>query len=309
MKPKTAAFRGKRFRFRLFTLLLCLLVIGFAAAADKSVAKPTLSILPFAALNGLSQGEVRSLQDLIVSYLDSLKVFTLMEKSADKASQANGGPVEPAADFSLRGTVSKPQGLYVLSLELLKRGSADVRMYSDNFDSLNSLLIRYREFVHAFLEKAAPGSALVAPQQTATSASAAPSLVKGYRASVALQDIIGVWQGDKGLSTVRLQSDGSGIASLSGTAMRLKVRVVGGTILVDQDQPNAPEFYMGPTIGFSLAKLIAKDARPMRWVFQLSLDGMTLSGIKETTLVDILDYKIRKLDNSYSREAAWTKSR
>jgi hypothetical protein len=168
---------------------------------------------------------------------------------------------------------------------------------------LNAILLHYREFVRAFMERVAPLS------KSAESDTQKNEATSGFKSSVSLNDIAGLWQGDKGLTTVRINKDGSGTASFPGVSMRIKIRTVGGTVLVDQDQPNVPEFYMGLTIGYALAKEIAADARPMKWIFRLSAEGSTLSGIKETTSVEIVDYTIRKLDNSYTREAVWTKNR
>jgi hypothetical protein len=122
-----------------------------------------------------------------------------------------------------------------------------------------------------------------------------------------MADIAGTWQGDKGINTVRILADGRGTAGFPGALMKLQVQIVGNSVIVRQDQPNAPEFYLSTGIGYSLARLIAKDARAMRWVFMLSDDGLKLAGVKESTAVEIKNNKIQKLDNSWSREASWTR--
>jgi hypothetical protein len=270
-----------------------------AFAADAVASKPVLDIVSFASQSGIPKTEIRSIQDLIVSYIDTYKVFQVR----DPSSSGSVGSVPAALPaYVLQGSLSKIQNQYLLSVEMLKSGSQDSRQYSERFESVNSILLRYREFVRAFMERVVP---LAQPLSAAREIDAAT----GFRTTVMLEDIVGIWQGDKGLTTVKINKDGSGAAGFPDVSMQIKVRAVGGTVLVDQDQANVPEFYQGPTIGLALARAIAVDARPMKWIFRLSADGLTLTGIKETTSVEIVDYKIKKLDNSYTRESVWTKNR
>jgi hypothetical protein len=111
------------------------------------------------------------------------------------------------------------------------------------------------------------------------------------------------WRGDKGLETIRLYPNGTGIAFLSGGGtMRVRLSIEGKAIEVWQDQQNDPAMYRSPNWGFDTAQTIAKEARPMRWFFFLSEDGLALFGRKESVAYDGLT---RSVDNGYVRDARW----
>jgi hypothetical protein len=111
------------------------------------------------------------------------------------------------------------------------------------------------------------------------------------------------WRGDKGLETIRLYPNGTGIAFLSGGGtMRVRLSIEGRAIEVWQDQQNDPAMYRSPNWGFDTAQTIAKEARPMRWFFFLSEDGLALFGRKESVAYDGLT---RSVDNGYVRDARW----
>ena len=128
------------------------------------------------------------------------------------------------------------------------------------------------------------------------------------RRSVAISDVEGIWLGDSGLERVEIHGDGSATANLndSGT-MQLRVRIENGTIIASQDEPNAPKMYMS-TFPYTVAVQIVDIARPMKWEFTLSEDGTRLRGTKDTTFFQIDRGQIVWADNTYTREAVWTRA-
>ncbi len=119
--------------------------------------------------------------------------------------------------------------------------------------------------------------------------------------------ISGTWQGDTGLGAVTIESDGSGFANLSGDdQMRIRVSIEGEQVRVRQDEPNAPKMYL-PLFPFSIANQIVSIARPMSWEFRLTDDGELLIGRKFTSYFYIEDGEISRVDNTYSRDATWTR--
>ncbi|MFP4644501.1 MAG: hypothetical protein ACLFM0_09110 [Spirochaetales bacterium] len=128
------------------------------------------------------------------------------------------------------------------------------------------------------------------------------------RSSVTISDLEGTWAGDSGLGHIEIRDDGTAIASLDDSgSMRLRVRIEDGTIIATQNEPNAPKMYMS-TFPYTVAVQIVDIARPMRWEFSLSEDGNRLSGTKDSTFFQIDRGQVVWADNTYTREALWTRA-
>ncbi len=122
-----------------------------------------------------------------------------------------------------------------------------------------------------------------------------------------LASVAGTWNGDKGIDSVSLRSDGRGFALLnSGARMLLRAVVSGSYVIVSQDQPNSPDFYR-PDLDPRSASIVSAAARRWKWIFSLSEDGGVLSGVKESVFVKVDASGAVSIDNDYSREALWTR--
>jgi hypothetical protein len=116
----------------------------------------------------------------------------------------------------------------------------------------------------------------------------------------------GTWKGDKGLDRVSLFPDGRGLAVLSsGATMKVRASISASTVVVVQDQASIPEFYRGPGLDLKSARQVASAARPWKWIFSLSKDGNSLTGVKESVFVRVDPQGAVSVDNNYVREAAW----
>lgn len=119
--------------------------------------------------------------------------------------------------------------------------------------------------------------------------------------------LAGTWQGDTGLGSVSIASDGTGRADLSGNdRMNIRVSIDGELVRVRQDEPNAPKLYLS-LFPYSIASQIVDLARPMSWEFRLTSDGAQLIGEKFTSYFYIENGEISRVDNTYSRPAIWTR--
>ncbi len=127
------------------------------------------------------------------------------------------------------------------------------------------------------------------------------------REEIALEDLVGEWSGDQGLTTVEVFSDGTAVASLNGVGtMQLRIMIDGKVVRAVQDEPNAPRMYMS-SFPYTVAVQMVDIARPVQWEFTLSENGTTLHGIKDTTFFQISRGRVVWADNTYSREAVWTR--
>lgn len=127
------------------------------------------------------------------------------------------------------------------------------------------------------------------------------------REEIVLGDLVGEWSGDQGLTTVEVFPDGSAVASLNGVGtMQLQITIDGNLVRAVQDEPNAPKMYMS-SFPYTVAVQMVEIARPVQWEFTLSEDGTTLHGVKDTTFFQISRGRVVWADNTYSREAVWTR--
>jgi len=119
--------------------------------------------------------------------------------------------------------------------------------------------------------------------------------------------VAGTWKGDKNVDRVTITPDGRGFAVLSsGVRMALKATIEGSTVAIAQNQPNSADFYR-PSLDLKSARTVAQSARPWRWLFSLSLDGKSLSGVKESVFVTVNEKGAVTIDNNYVRDATWTR--
>jgi hypothetical protein len=122
---------------RLTTLLLacfCLVATLTPAASQTSkLEKPVLVVDDFQALEGVTANEAKSLRGLILSYVDSYRLFrivdsasrdlVLKEQAFSQSSAAAQGDSPPSdgllhGDFLMTGTIGKVLDRYILTVEM-----------------------------------------------------------------------------------------------------------------------------------------------------------------------------------------------
>ncbi|MDX9958902.1 MAG: hypothetical protein RBT68_10725 [Spirochaetia bacterium] len=249
-----------------------------------------------------------------------------------------------AADFILSGHLGRIGDLYVFTLENTRVSSGEKISVSETSTSLNDTVLHARSLTRNLFGKpddqpssqpgaqipetyaSKPGlpSSLPATasepaavlrtgqaEQAGTSIDPAPASAKpddgAFVKAPTLSQVAGTWRGDRGLETVRLFPNGSGMAVLSGGGtMRLRVLVDGDSVVIAQDQANDAAMYRSANITFDIARKIASQARPMKWIFNLWSDGQKLEGMKESILVSGTSTAIT-VNNDYVREASWTR--
>jgi hypothetical protein len=254
--------------------------------------------------DGIQAGEAVALQNLVTSYVIELKMFRVIDESgqelalreAETAVQLGiSKDVAPlAADYLLSGQASKIGSYIVFTMGVTKVTSGEKRSVADTFSTVNDLILAAHRLTDSLFEK----------QGAAASSSSAPQPAPANSAP-GLSLLAGTWRGDKNVDRVTILPDGRGIAILaSGLRMRVKVSIEGAAIVVTQDQPNSPDFYR-PSLDLKSAKIVAERARPWRWVFSLSADGGSLTGVKESVFVSVTDKGSVSVDNAYVRDASW----
>lgn len=271
---------------------------------------PRLPVVRVDGLSGqaLENSELRALERLISSYLSEQGSFRLVDEQSRGAALeeaelalalgAQPGAAPLAADFILSGSVERVGELLVLSLSMTRVRDGARIVVSETGAGANEIAMASRALTQRLLGAEQQGAAPAAPvAEAATPIRSRPSLAM----------VAGSWRGDKGLETVRLYPNGTGLAVLAGGGtLRLRVRIEGDLVEVVQDQPNDPAMYRSAQWGFETARFIASRARPMRWAFSLSADGSALFGVKESVAYDGVSAEV---DNEFRREARWDRLR
>jgi len=275
--------------------------------------------------SALGKGELSSIERLIVSYVVELKVFRVIDSvgqdlalaESETALQAgNTATVSPlSADFILTGTVGKIGDFFVLSLENVKVSSGEKVSVSDTAMSVNDLVLKARALTRSLFGKQDTGAAFqddVKPP-VATPPVTTPPIVQPKQsppvavALPTLKVLAGTWKGDKGIDSARIFPDGNGLAFITGGgSFKIKLEIAGSDVVIGQNQPNISRMFQGSGLPPELVRKLVAEARPMKWVMRLSVDGQRLMGRKESVWVSS-DTKGVTIDNNYEREATWTK--
>ncbi|MBU0928782.1 MAG: hypothetical protein KKA67_13620 [Spirochaetes bacterium] len=305
------------------------LASSIAASAFGQPRQAVMRISPFTG-SGVGSSEASMLERLVASYIVELKSFKVIDAqgqemalSETEAALSLGSTASASApltaDYIVGGAIGKIGDIFVLTLDATKVSSGEKISVSDTAHSISDIVLRARGLTRSLFGRpdqpaaaglSSPGIA-AAPDAGATATTqagqaAAPS-DRVAKTAIALSDIVGTWRGDKGLETVRIFPNATGLAVLSGGGtLKLRVALAGDSIEIAQDQPNDMYMYRAASVTADMARRIAAQARPMRWIFELALDAQTLYGTKESISISGSGASMR-VDNDYVREASWTR--
>jgi len=304
--------------------LLIVLLACVVFSASGQARQPVLRITPFTG-SGVGASEASMLERLVNSYIAELKAFRVVDAQGQEmalsetetalslgASTSSALPL--TADYILNGTIGKIGDLFIFTLENTRVSSGEKLAVSDTAHTISDIVLRARNTTRTLFGKQ-DGPVAMAPEIQPADVTVAPSSESPAPAVPApavfkapsLATIVGTWKGDKGLETVRLFPNGTGLAVLSGGGtLKLRITITGDDIVVKQDQPNDVAMYRGASVTLDMARRIVAQARPMRWLFTLSPDGLALSGTKESISISGSGTAL-KVDNDYVRAAAWAR--
>jgi hypothetical protein len=299
-----------------FVLLAAFILIGIGLSAQNSSKVVKIDKILGSAM---SENEFSILEDMIASYVIEMKTFKVidsrgteralqeLENALSSNTDTGNRTVQPlSADYILSGKIGKIGEVYVFTLENTKVNTGEKMTVTENCASVNDIVLKARSLTLRLFDREAPASEKIQPENPGRDAESASA--SQVRAVLDISMIVGSWKGDKGLETVRIFRDGKGIATLSGgSTLKIASGVENGRFVIKQDQPNSPTLYSSPNISYQMARQIAEKARPMSWVFALSPDQKTLSGTKESVGVQVDSGGKIFVDNTYTREAEWTR--
>jgi hypothetical protein len=222
--------------------------------------------------------------------------------SPDRYRSWLAGNRQPTSQGLIALRINRDNGL-ALEAYLIDPASGEILLSTNRtYPDFDSLLEESRSQIFELFGLSAPVIGTIVQLSPSNSANV------GRLSSVTMQDIIGRWQGDFSLGEITIESDGRAIAKLANNAtMRLQVRIDTGKIIISQDEPNSPKLYLD-SFPLDIANQITRVARPISWEFFLSLRKDQLVGRKNTSAFTIEKGRIIQTDNSYSRDAVWTRT-
>ncbi|OHD82184.1 MAG: hypothetical protein A3J97_12720 [Spirochaetes bacterium RIFOXYC1_FULL_54_7] len=323
---------------------VALLMMIFVSTISAQSSQGIVRISPFTG-SGIPASELATLERLVASHVAELRLFRVIDDAGREMALGEteialslgyqSNTLMPlTADFILSGNLGRIGDLYVFTLENTRVSSGEKISVSDTSSSINDTVLHARSLTRNLFgkadEQAATRSGGVVPSSTQPGTQSgvqpdtqpdtqdssppgiqvpgtSPSLAQMPGTSPSLAQVAGTWRGDRGLETVRLFPNGTGMGVLSGGGtMRLRMTLDENLVVVTQDQENDVAMYRSSNFSFDVAKQIAKLARPMKWIFRLSADGQNLEGVKESILVSGTSSSVT-VDNDYVREASWTR--
>ncbi|TVQ24173.1 MAG: hypothetical protein EA383_11925 [Spirochaetaceae bacterium] len=298
-------------RIGLLAVLLCTVAATGVLAENH---RPVLAFAGLIARDGdVSAAELRVFENRITSVLvpfaeqtgfsvtiprNRTAILELLLGSPDGTSAQLSQ--ELVADAVIAGELTRIEGMLFVDVRSIIVDTMEIAsLYSGEFRDFSAALGSAREIVASLVESSRGVVAGVSSDANV------PEMT--VRSSLTLREIAGAWNGDRGLGVVEIRDDGSGTAHLNGSGtMLVSVSIEDSRVIVRQDEPNAPKMYM-PVFPYTVAVQIVDIARPMRWVFTLNERGDTLVGVKDTTFLQVDRGRVIWADNSYSREAVWTR--
>lgn len=196
-------------------------------------------------------------------------------------------------------------GLHFRSMLYSSPGAEVVADISDNAMSFDSLMEHLPTIVYSLFGLQAPSNqAKIVQNQTGRNNVGALTRER----DIQIRDITGSWQGDYGFRKVEIYPDGTGLAWLSDIdSMKIRVNIAGQAISIRQDEANSPKIYLN-VFPYTIAVQIVRLARPMSWDFHISAEKDRMVGVKQTSYFFIENGRILQVDNTYSRDAVWTRT-
>ncbi|OHE69708.1 MAG: hypothetical protein A2413_20920 [Treponema sp. RIFOXYC1_FULL_61_9] len=275
-----------------------------SAPAQEAATRAVVAILPFEA-SGVGIDETRTIENLVQSYVSELDEFRLIaaedrdavlsewEFSA-VAGMADAGADSIkigallSADYLLTGSVGALGDDRALTLQVIRTKNGEKRSVSVVHRSTSELALSARSLVRKIFDREGVRSA------------------EAFVGSIAENDLIGSWQGDKGIELVKFMRGGKAVAVLSsGARMELSYAVKDDSVRVVQTSPNTDKFYA--PVPLKVATALSRIARPMEWTFRLAAGKETLRGTKTATSVSWEADRILEVVHGSTREAEWNR--
>jgi hypothetical protein len=251
----------------LASVALMLTALACAAAQDE---KAVFKIYPLEA-EGASTEDARLLEDIMFSYFSDQKDADILPPDSADAEPE----LSPVPDYFVKSSLRPDENGYVFEIVINDAASHELSRQTARYKSTKDIALNMHTIVNAAFEW----------QGGLQETSEAPDVC-----FIDDKNILGLWNGDMGIKMVRILPNGKGFAFFtSGVNMMLSYTIENNTLIVRQTSPNNENFYypLPPPI----AKVLAKEADPMRWEFMLYENENLLKGERIGTTAESESYE------------------
>jgi hypothetical protein len=266
----------------MFTLPFC------TSAQDG---KRVFKIQPLEAL-GTSDEEVRLLETIIYSYFSDFSGkhdFIVLPPEDDGVVDAVS--IVPAPDYIVNCSLYPENDICVFEIVVSDIGSREISRQTARYRTTKDIALNMHNIVDAAFEW----------NRNADGEPEAP-----YAELISGEKILGLWHGDMGIKLVRILPDGKAFAFFaSGVNMMLSYRIENNMLNLRQVSPNNENFYY--PLPLPIAKVLAKEAEPMRWEFMLYENENLLKGNRIETTVEFEDYEKIVIRHNSIQKSEWNK--
>jgi hypothetical protein len=250
--------------------------------------KPVLKIYPLEA-EGTSLEDARLLESLIHAYFSKHKDIAIVLLSDAEVSE----PVSaPTPNYFVKSRLRPDESGYIFEIIIDDNASRELSRQTVKYKSTKDIALNMPNIVNtAFEWRGSMEKTLVAPDTE--------ELVNSDK-------ILGLWNGDKGIKLVRILPNGRAFAFfMSGANMMLSYKIENNKLIIMQVSPNNENFYY--PLPLTIAKVLAKEAEPMRWELMLYENESLLKGDIIETTVESEDYEKIVIRHNTVREVEWSR--
>ncbi|MDR2802996.1 MAG: hypothetical protein LBB22_01740 [Treponema sp.] len=263
------------------TLLMLIMFVYLDAQDEKAIFK----IQPLT-VEGTSLEEARLLETLVYSYFsDKQDVIILPPDNA----LAGGSSLSP--DYFVDISLYPEEDNRIFELVVSDAASRELSRQTARYKTTKDIALNLHNIVNAAFEwrgdfespPETPDAELIIPEK-----------------------IFGLWRGDTGIKLIRILPDGKAFAFFaSGVNMMLSYKIENNTLNIRQISPNNENFYY--PLPLPIAKILAKEAEPMRWEFMLYENENLLKGNRIETTIEFEDYEKIVIRHNSIRQSEWNK--
>ncbi|MDR2660353.1 MAG: hypothetical protein LBC27_10290 [Spirochaetaceae bacterium] len=274
---------------KVFTIAFSLFITLFNLNAQDE--KAVFKIQPLAA-EGSNPEEVRLLETLVYSYFSDKEDVIILPPDEDMVfSGVEADELSmPEPDYFVKISLYPENENCVFELIISDADSNELSRQTAKYKTTRDIALNMHNIVNMAFEwredsdsPEAPDVELIIPEK-----------------------IFGLWRGDTGIKLVRILPNGKAFAFFaSGVNMMLSYNIENNTLNVKQVSPNNENFYY--PLPLPIAKVLAREAEPMRWEFMLYENENLLKGNRIETTVEFEDYEKIVIRHNSVRKSEWNK--
>jgi hypothetical protein len=266
------------------TFASVIFMLAALACSNAQSEKAVYKIYPLEA-EGTSHEEARLLDSLIYSYFSDQNDIIILRQ--EDGLDGTG----PNPDYFVKSSLYPDNEGCVFELIISDASSRELSRQSARYKTARDIALNLQSIVNAAFELRGGGEEYPEAPEA--------GLIDNEK-------ILGLWSGDMGIKLVRILPNGKAFAFFtSGVNMMLSYSIENNMLIIRQVSPNNENFYY--PLPLPIARILAKEAEPMRWEFMLYENENVLKGSRIETTAEFEDYEKTVIRHNSSRKSEWNR--